>query len=426
MMATEFTLFLQLPTELRCLIWQHALPRRHVLELDAPYGPLLFSYCDLRYASRRNARPPIIARVCRESRQVALQEGGYLDKFTHIPPLGTFNKISKPWIYSGNDLVHLNWYPDYSARSRVEDEPTPVHSLVALAKHGHRISIMADLLVPWEVRLAPPQHHGRYRHPDGQNLRLLASLKECTVCLKVVSIHVPAEQVIRSGLFGGLDTPVQIVDVADRETLERMCWLWKRSFEEGHVKDVQPQAMFDLILAQKTFQQKLDDWSNAATKTWLSHKYLEAWTTQSLHDIPSPDHIWTPPGGPESLERQWGPAHPRPTFNGAHPWVKAAIEAMPKFKPAIMFRHCRTKCYALGPRLPPPLPGFPPVMGPAFIPMAVPGYAENIPPGNEGTSGTGGGQEVGAVANPNQIAVRQPRPFPGIPPQARPFPGVPP
>lgn len=82
-MATDnrnFHLFNQLPTELRLEIWQFYLPHR-VYEIEIPRlelfsaKPKPSSITHLYHTAYSYSRPPLIARVCRESRGVAFETG---------------------------------------------------------------------------------------------------------------------------------------------------------------------------------------------------------------------------------------------------------------------------------------------------------------------------------------------------------------
>lgn len=79
----HFDFFSQLPAELRLLIWRLCLPNR-VVELDYPWGqsvnfdPLL-PPCRSTRTTDLNRQAPVITRVCRESRLVAFETGGYRD-----------------------------------------------------------------------------------------------------------------------------------------------------------------------------------------------------------------------------------------------------------------------------------------------------------------------------------------------------------
>lgn len=82
----SFTKFPNLPTELRRAIWRCCLPLR-VYELDGAFARVIFGVvdpqkslpCSLHIPSALNVRPPVITRVCRESRELAFEEGSFVD-----------------------------------------------------------------------------------------------------------------------------------------------------------------------------------------------------------------------------------------------------------------------------------------------------------------------------------------------------------
>ncbi|WYZ36007.1 hypothetical protein EsH8_X_000654 [Colletotrichum jinshuiense] len=270
-MGSEFTFFPKLAPELRLRIWELAIPPSRVMELDAPYGPKVrvefntqgaASYCDMRCTSRRNAGPPAISRVSREARQVSQEKGCFLaERLKDKPALGTFNKLGSVWFRPHHDIVHLNWHLAYAAATFVANEPNPIPVLKACAEYTRGVSIMADLVLSfWEDR--PRNNRGQpwLARQDEENLRLLESLTECFACLMVVNIHVSDQEVADTSLF---TTPIQLVDASDHSTVKQMHQLWQRglSGQEGAMKDLQPKTMFDAILDQEAFQQKVLEWN---------------------------------------------------------------------------------------------------------------------------------------------------------------------
>ncbi|KAK4952421.1 hypothetical protein LTR10_009227 [Elasticomyces elasticus] len=102
-----FPLFPQLPLELREEIWRFCLPNR-VHELDRPLAENVYDVdedhpapCHLQRTSLVNGYPPLISRVCRESRAVAHETGRFL-------PLDQQDRIVE-----ARDSVHLNWTRAY-------------------------------------------------------------------------------------------------------------------------------------------------------------------------------------------------------------------------------------------------------------------------------------------------------------------------
>ncbi|KAF4938697.1 hypothetical protein CGCF245_v004505 [Colletotrichum fructicola] len=386
-MATQFTVFQQLPLELRLKIWQFSIPADHVTELDAPYPTRQESLphwlsnkrlCDMRNASRRNGGPPAVGRVCREARQVVQENGCYLDKKLHPSQANdTFNKIRGQW-FQHEDVIHLNWDLKYDSVTAIEDEPTPVPSLTACAQFAKSVSITNELLLSETFSNGLERNYrGKpfLRQRWAQNLQLLGSLKECFVCLMSFNIHAPAQIVAGKHLF---DNPIRLASPFDHDTLERMHHLWEDGLPFiGHgMGDGESETMFREILNRDAFQHKVHIWNEDVCDLWLFYRYTESWAS-----IQGPKKLlWEPPADLEIFD----PA--RINFKGlhwnkSHPWVMAELDAMPKFKPVIMFRHCTKNCFDITPYLRPSVPGFPPTMGPPLRLNATPGYFDFRPMG---------------------------------------------
>lgn len=121
-----FHLFARLPTELRLEIWRLCLPYG-VWQVDLEedhiyYGiPLNNLGYDARISptTKLNGVPPVITRVCQESRSVAKESGRVLtkDDFKDIPPDAIFvssttgGVVENFWVDTKRDSAHLNWSP---------------------------------------------------------------------------------------------------------------------------------------------------------------------------------------------------------------------------------------------------------------------------------------------------------------------------
>ncbi|PTU23669.1 hypothetical protein P175DRAFT_0468377 [Aspergillus ochraceoroseus IBT 24754] len=71
-----FPLFARLPAELRRMIWMECLPAR-IFEYDAPEGWAvpISTVCDLGWTTCQNWKPPVLTRICHESRSIAYESG---------------------------------------------------------------------------------------------------------------------------------------------------------------------------------------------------------------------------------------------------------------------------------------------------------------------------------------------------------------
>ncbi|KAL3955840.1 hypothetical protein ACCO45_009859 [Purpureocillium lilacinum] len=152
-MAT-FSQFSSLPTELRRLIWLHCLPSR-VAAVDIPrigndswnaaFGEGNQEYC-LLSTSHRNAAPPIVSQVCRESRDVALEVG-------HALAYGVFQGLETVWVQPSRDVLHLNWDREWCiADGDAVGTTSAIPNFFALAAERNMIvSVCADLFLPFDI-----------------------------------------------------------------------------------------------------------------------------------------------------------------------------------------------------------------------------------------------------------------------------------
>lgn len=127
MLDDTFRLFPQLPIELRVEIWRLCLLHR-VSEMDYPVDFMIYGSadpddgeyaCSLRSTSIDNTRPPLLTRVCRESRRIAFESGNFLpvlssraiDSLCKPPKVAWYaTNRSNPnrWQAPSRDSAHLN------------------------------------------------------------------------------------------------------------------------------------------------------------------------------------------------------------------------------------------------------------------------------------------------------------------------------
>jgi hypothetical protein len=372
-MATEFTKFLALPPELRRKIWSFCMPEGRVFELDYSHPHVLRTICSTALTSTVNARPPFISQVCRESRDVAFTEGGFLsdirDRFKAkgLAQLPIFNhdacaiqEIDNPWFCPRTDTVHLNWDSIYGGQFNSYHNPIP--ALLAHARIAQGGSIQADQVLSFEKQYEYSFGHPHalgYQHSN-EELPPLECLDGFKVCLFAINIHTTDARVVDSGLFGSLATPIQLVDTSDRKTIRRMYQLWWTTFEDNpKLKDAEPEELFEeMILTPDDFEARVRRWHQEFELRWLWGKWSARFYEGTLHTIDSPKDVFTGPekdeyGHPVTGLDQWQIDIPNHAFNRAHPWVQDVLRDMPHFQPVIMFRYCGAKCYALGrPKVP--------------------------------------------------------------------------
>lgn len=339
--AKEFSLFPRLPTEVRLAIWRECLPSR-VIELDIPDNELVGktgTSCQLWHTTSRNKRPPVITRVCRESRRVAFENGFEAERDPDAPGWLAANSSSGIlWFTPSTDIIHLNWWTGYCGLYDSTGNPIPFFLWLA-AKASGGASIAADLVHPFE-----DEYTGGYTN---EMFALLEGRKDYLVCLKMVSIHVPMDRAIDSGLFGRLgEEPIKVVDALDdEETIRKYQQLWTLA-SPAPEEDREAAAFFELV-ATRRLQDRVRRWSEELEKLWLWNKFFQA-RREQFPGIREPETIWLRPPDDDYDSDDPDPSMgigPRWTPNRDHPWVKKMLEAMPHFRPMIMFRHCVLKCW---------------------------------------------------------------------------------
>jgi hypothetical protein len=118
-----FTVFLQLPPELRLLIWEFCLPQARNLFIQGANQKLLRNSSNPpAYVSKGNA-PPLVFQICHESRSVALKHYHHLFQSTQVPSPGI-------WIRPKFDIIEFDC-ADFRdlARNNVLSELQPIQKL---------------------------------------------------------------------------------------------------------------------------------------------------------------------------------------------------------------------------------------------------------------------------------------------------------
>ncbi|KAJ5864483.1 uncharacterized protein N7529_006399 [Penicillium soppii] len=360
----SFHYFLQLPPELRRMIWMHCLPYR-IAEEDLPDG-----FFD-GYASKhmcwnprmtlQNAQMPAIAYVNSESRQVALEQGRLLE------PADTRN-IESLWVQPHRDVLHLNWTRLYYSAWGVDDDaPGWVDEFFLQAKDlGMRPSIAANLIHFFSLKAVldcagdadklgshNPFHFGiqdipkvRYhcRGDEADDVREIVNIlpwakgqrSELDVTMAAVFLHIIREVALRSGLFGLLgDAPVQMVDVDDEARLREFQALYQ---EHALEKEPVVQTLFETFTSS-LFRMAVEKWKSKAK--WTIHAYMwQSARDRNLDILRDPGSAWLP----YLLERKYIYMD-RYLPNEQHPWVKHARQIAPKLRLRVMVRYCTKECY---------------------------------------------------------------------------------
>lgn len=244
--------------ELREAIWRRCLPDR-VCEIDVPASELIYCDndsrppCNLHYTSTQNELPPLITKICHESRTVAFRAGKQAARTSeHYRSTQHWEDIWYSWTVSTtrdsrmNDwkdrvpsMVHMYWTSLYradydhglnSSRDRSKSDPILWLADNAARYSSGRASIMLDQLLDdfkWEGHWNPyweesddedyetPRDFGappKVRQPslvEGRWIDALKRLSSCRVVMQIVVIHMDSISASRTGLFGVLgDAPI--------------------------------------------------------------------------------------------------------------------------------------------------------------------------------------------------------------------------
>jgi hypothetical protein len=226
--ATSFHLFGRLPPELRLQIWQYCLPYR-VFELDFSLDEYVFwsyreyldpplpSPCTLQHTTRQNGRPPLISRICRESRSVATESGGFVTECDPDEPLDAYWTSSfdfeDAWVDKTHGAPHLNWTSTYEAQ--FDWAGYPINCMIwESRKFSATPSIMLGLL---DTRTFGPQPF----HEETEFIDAYKTLPSWLVVMHVVVVHSDLSSAAALGLFGLLgDSPVQIIPVSEEAKID--------------------------------------------------------------------------------------------------------------------------------------------------------------------------------------------------------------
>ncbi|RLL96201.1 hypothetical protein CFD26_101818 [Aspergillus turcosus] len=217
-----FYLFPKFPTEIRLAIWRNCLPQ-HIMELDDQQDDLIWDEppCRMNWKiTWTNKAPPVIARVCRESRAVAFESGSpQLLPDPNITDTQRFSNymIKHPWLDTARDSVHLNWEPAVDIEWQSYDWGDPVRCLMwyAARTRCRQASIMLGLLQDFQQRDDSNQPHEHDRWTKSELADLMRT-KPCWTVVILAPVVVHADPEATAGLFGLLaDARVQLVDAED-------------------------------------------------------------------------------------------------------------------------------------------------------------------------------------------------------------------
>ncbi|KAJ3475437.1 hypothetical protein NLG97_g9459 [Lecanicillium saksenae] len=325
-----FTLFPNLPTELRLFIWELCLPRR-VVEEPLVHEFLLDRDCECRDLGpkRRSSEPPAILSVSREAAQVARENGSLvtLDR----------SYLSGPtWIQPGRDRVlHRNGHEDRRPYR------TPKTFFELTRSLGMEPSLTAKDLVPGSLeKMFTLEGDTRYLlHPHVVWVRSGDS-RRSTVVEHLIELEAAGD---RSLL---ISIALQLVDVGDHARLLAYSDLVRDHSELSSDKTARVRRILYEFRDTTEVPDRLREWQEALGWMVLAHMWerdrvtlLEAnpqfGTTQSPQE--------------QEFNSAWSPSYYRePSLrrgihrvNETNAWVIQARKTMWRPKLQVIIRLCR-------------------------------------------------------------------------------------
>ncbi|UKZ50512.1 hypothetical protein TrVGV298_004775 [Trichoderma virens] len=361
---TAFPQFALLPVELRLAIWFYCLPHR-VVQRDDPYEVQRLRKkhkCWSVRPSLKNAAPPRIASVCRESRQVAMRWGKMVSQ--------NYNwNLGPIWIQPRLDTYHLNvteeatWdYGYHDLNKQLVDEfikdglnwldtvPLSIPSeyyldfdlgLQDVSRMRQRLYIeIRDDFVDEDLNVV----YNEYAYYDPRpftNISLSATMA-------FITIHAKRRHAVASGLFGLLlDAPVQLVDFDDEQNISSFHALFERDIHNR--KRTEVIKLFSLILSP-IFRSRVQDWTEKVDWLMMATAWLRAkmsWENCIPFDG-DPFSAWNPiieelPDGRRLVYMKNGDKYEN-RFDDDNPWVIQAKKELPRVIPKILFMLCTDDC----------------------------------------------------------------------------------
>jgi hypothetical protein len=250
--------------------------------------------------------------------------------------------------------VHLNWHYGYDL-SDWQDNPSeyPWETFQWLANQAAAASVSADLLLPFD-----PERVDRHNIPSFTEEDILGYFNPRGLyyaVLAIVEIHISAEEPAQAGVFGVLgEEPIQLVDPRDTAKVAKFRDVWARHQPKSPSdKELDVAEFFSSVVdTADVYCARVEHWLQNLEKVWVWYKCLESKIPRATFD-----EIWPNWAAAVDIEEAddlqkiipsgWRVNWNLRELNRDHPWVQTQLALMPRFEPALMFRHCVGWC---GPR----------------------------------------------------------------------------
>jgi hypothetical protein len=373
MAACDFPRFRDLPTELRLQIWSYCVPGPRVIEMDFPLSD---QHLTLPAGSHRElwsslaGWAPLVSRVCREARSVALHHVQYVvndkagqagqrdeDGTAYAPPWQSdYGLDALVRLRKGFDIIHLNWHNGYVRPDMINPPQYPWATFQWLVNQAAAASVSADLLLPFDPERGNPETS--FTAFSKKDIKYFSPHRLYYVVLAIVEIHISAEEAAQAGVFGVLgEQPIRLVDPRDIATITKFRDIWRPpSHQSGSPldKELDVAEFFSTTIdGTEGYCLRVDQWRRNLEKVWVWYKCLdldipwairgEFWPNwgENWDEEDSDGNEIEPPYG-------WSVNWNRRDLNREHPWVQTQLALMPRFEPALMFRHCVGWCGRTG------------------------------------------------------------------------------
>ncbi|KAF9885276.1 hypothetical protein FE257_013074 [Aspergillus nanangensis] len=330
--------FLDLPFEIRQIIWTLCIPARifEVLPRHSWANP--DADCNYAATSDLNWRMPTLGYVCRESRSLVLKTGQW--------------EPGHCWFNPTLDIPFMQWIPEDSQTIWGSDEDlNPDH--LQYQGRGRGMGIVARRILDFKTRASAIDNW------INEDLKVLAeSEKEWLITVRDIVIHTTIKAGRRSGLFGLLgDTPIQLVEPTDTATIEKYCELWASG--QHRLPDAG-----EFFNDQAGFHRRLREWVIEVETIWVWNQWWDRCDAGKFEGIPDPENVWLgPPYKRNDESIDWNLLSTtdlstsmdmfsecynldmeRFSLHKEHPFVQECLARMPRFHPRVMFRLCPDKC----------------------------------------------------------------------------------
>jgi hypothetical protein len=195
--------------------------------------------CQVKSTAILNGLPPVITRVCQESRNVAHESGGIVpDDFYDDSPADavwvspTSDGVADMfWVDPKRDSAHLNWLPHYEAIY----ENCSGSALACLAWSSRQVVGSPSIMGGWFS--AGCDH-------EEERFDVLYQVPSCWVIMHVSIIHANFREAAQSGLFGLLgDAPVQVVPLSNREKINALYRFADQLSSPGRLERLSPESL---------------------------------------------------------------------------------------------------------------------------------------------------------------------------------------